>query len=116
MRLLCLIQGHPWHTWGWTTAEQDDDDAETDSGDNNANVNAGINSVGDEDCGGEVRVVAPVPPRYTTAEEWQVPPYARDGFERVELADLSAVQVCRTDERWRSARQSRTVSFRRLLA
>jgi len=44
-----------------------------------------------------------------------VPPYVADGFERVELVAVSAAgQVCRTDERWRRARQSRTVSFRRL--
>ena len=39
---------------------------------------------------------------------------ASDGFARVDLKDVSARQICRTDERWRARRQSRTVSFRRV--
>jgi hypothetical protein len=42
------------------------------------------------------------------------PPHEKDGFARVDLKDVSARQICRTDERWRARRQSRTVSFRRV--
>ena len=41
-------------------------------------------------------------------------PYEVDGFERVELPEVSRGQICRTDERWWGARRSRTVSFRRV--
>jgi hypothetical protein len=40
--------------------------------------------------------------------------YKIEGFERVELESMSAVQICRTDERWSTTRHSHTVSFRRL--
>ena len=43
----------------------------------------------------------------------RVPPYVEDGFARLELAPLSRVQLCRTDERWRARSASHTVVFRR---
>lgn len=42
-----------------------------------------------------------------------VAPYAEDGFERVDLPELSRWQVCRTDERWLARRHSACVAFRR---
>ncbi|KAL2642051.1 hypothetical protein R1flu_009638 [Riccia fluitans] len=41
-------------------------------------------------------------------------PYEADGWVRIELENLSKLQICRTDERWSTYRHSHTVSFRRL--
>ena len=37
-----------------------------------------------------------------------------EGFVRVDLPDLSSLQMCCTDERWQPCTNSRTVSFRRV--
>lgn len=91
------ICGQPWATWGYDGGDACDHD--TDDDEEGEELCVGKQSE-DDDEEGEVKGVAP---------------YERDGFERVDLADVSAAgQVCRTDERWRRSRQSRTVSFRRV--
>uniref|UniRef100_A0A7S0RVG8 Uncharacterized protein n=1 Tax=Pyramimonas obovata TaxID=1411642 RepID=A0A7S0RVG8_9CHLO len=92
------ICGRPWETWGFSfmcesSSSSDEDEDET-----------------DEDVAAKER---------RTSEKVQSPssmlrPFQADGFQRVELPTLSAVQICRTDERWSSRRHSRTVSFQRL--
>ena len=80
------ICGQPWATWGYD-GEDDEEDEDDDDDGSGTGTGTGKNAA----------------------------PYARDGFEMVELTDVSAAgQVCRTDERWRRTRQSRTVSFRRM--
>lgn len=82
------ICGEPWLTWGYDGGGEPSDDEET-----------------EEDREAEA----------TEVNVAKHAPYTRDGFERVDLAAVSAAgQVCRTDERWRRGRQSRTVSFRRM--
>ena len=41
----------------------------------------------------------------------RIPPYERDRFMRKELINLSALQICCTDERWLDRRHSHTVAF-----
>jgi hypothetical protein len=50
---------------------------------------------------------------YTKSNLRVRPPYEIDGWERVELENLSKIQLCRTDERWSTTRHSHTVAFRR---
>lgn len=38
-----------------------------------------------------------------------IPPYAAHGWVRTELASLSSLQICRTDERWSTLQHSHTV-------
>lgn len=51
---------------------------------------------------------------YTKSNLRVRPPYEIDGWERVELENLSKIQLCRTDERWSTTRHSHTVAFRRM--
>ena len=44
---------------------------------------------------------------------WRTP-WGKSGWRRLELEDLSAVQLCRTDAPWCSTRHSQAVVFRRL--
>jgi hypothetical protein len=46
-------------------------------------------------------------------ESEPTPQLQLDGWERIDLHHMDAVQLCRTDERWAERGRSRTVSFRR---
>ena len=92
------ICGEPWATWGSRAGsnpvgEIEDEDEDEDEDDED---DAGSHSARD------------------TGFEPARAPYEVDGFERVELPEVSRGQICRTDERWWGARRSRTVSFRRV--
>ena len=91
------ICGEPWATWGSRTGsnpggELEDELEDEDEDEDDAPPNSG---------------------RETGFEPARAP-YEVDGFERVELPEVSRGQICRTDERWWGARRSRTVSFRRV--
>lgn len=58
-------------------------------------------------------------PETTWGQHWQASAQRHcaggfEGFVRVDLPELSSLQICCTDERWQPRSNSRTVSFRRV--
>ena len=51
--------------------------------------------------------------RIAEQAEVRLPIYQMEGFVRVNLDEISMMQICCTDEPWLAKRHSQTVSFRR---
>ena len=91
--------GHPWHTFGHRFADGD-------AAAKGAGAAKGAAAAAGEDSGAGEGPGA-------GAEK----PFEADGFRRLELPELSRLQLCKFDEPWQkkssSASWSRTLAFRR---
>jgi hypothetical protein len=103
--------GDPEATWGFREDEDDETEAEeAEEADGKTEEDETALYGSGRKCRreGTPEAEETVPPKKRSP-----PPFARDGFSRFDLHFLSRYQVGRTDEPWRKARLSKTVSFRR---
>jgi hypothetical protein len=68
----------------------------------------------DEVCGGKWETWGIPPWGEEEKEEYKIPPYQVDGFEREDLDDVRKNQICRMDWIGRDFTASKTVSFKRI--
>ncbi len=102
------ICGLPWETWGCARGCSGSSDSGSDA--ESSGSDSGAQRHGGSEAGAAAESDA-APPRRKRRK--RMPPYAADGFARVDLQQLSRWQLCRTDARWRERGASHTVAFRR---
>lgn len=118
------ICGHPEQTWGVSPCDINGNDSDSEDGDGcdtemtvpecHAPVVWETSSRGTSGESGSWLIEGKLPVCAADADRNAAHHSDKDVFLRIDLADLSGLQVCCTDERWLSTSNSRTVSFRRV--